>query len=161
MPTLTEEATTCLPGREAHPNAELTIIYDGECPFCQTQLRRLQRWDKRGVISYQSLHDEQIYRDWPQLSKDRLMEAMCLIDPEGKLHWGPDVFRYLSRKLPEMWWLAPLMHIPFTRPLQRMVYQWIARRRYRLSGIDCEGTCSIPGAGQPNSGQPDTSAPRP
>ena len=145
MATATKtESMLSLPGKLERPDAEFTVIYDGQCTFCKRQMRRLSRWDTQGRIAYRSLHDEAVYREWPQLSKDRLMKAMCLIDPAGNFHWGPEVFRYLSRKLPRMWWLAAIMHIPLTRGLQHWVYGWVARNRYRISGLECEGgTCDI------------------
>lgn len=112
----------------------MIVIYDGECAFCRKQVARLDNWDTQGRIAYMSLHDEEVYRTWPHLSKDALMEAMCLVDSDGSTHWGPDVFRVLSRRLPALWWLAPFMRIPFTRSLQRTVYRWVARQRYKLSG---------------------------
>lgn len=136
MASVVNETLNALPSRADRPDADITIIFDGECAFCRKQVTRLDRWDTQGRIAYISLHDDEVYRKWPQISREALMEAMCLVDASGKFHWGPDVFRYLSRQLPGLWWLAPIMHIPFTRRLQRTVYRWIAKKRYQLSGAD-------------------------
>jgi predicted DCC family thiol-disulfide oxidoreductase YuxK len=50
----------------------------------------------------------------------------------------------LSRRLPLLWPLAPLLHLPGTARLWRWMYRQVARRRYRLGGRSCESdACSV------------------
>ncbi len=73
------------------------------------------------------------------------MQQMYVIDRAGKQRGGAVGVRYLSRRLPTMWFLMPLLHIPFTLPIWQWLYCHVAKRRYRLSGGEsCEdGTCKI------------------
>ena len=109
------------------------IIYDGECGICTAQVHKLPWWDCQQKLSYLSLHDPQVATRWPQLSADRLKEEMCLIDTQGRQHWGPDAIRYLSLRLRRLWWLAPILYLPGSMFLWRPLYRWMAKNRYRLS----------------------------
>jgi predicted DCC family thiol-disulfide oxidoreductase YuxK len=71
---------------------------------------------------------------------------MALVDRDGGRHWGPDAIRYLTRRLPSLWWAAPLLHLPGSMVVWRPLYRWVARNRYWFGGRveECEsGTCSL------------------
>jgi predicted DCC family thiol-disulfide oxidoreductase YuxK len=133
-----------LPSPADRPTADV-VIYDGHCRFCTAQVQRLQRWDKGGRLAFVSLHDPLVAERWPDLSHDRLMQEMAIVDVHGRRHWGAAAFRYLTRRLPRLWLLAPLMHIPFSMPLWQWGYRQVAKRRYQLAGKSaCDGdACHI------------------
>lgn len=133
-----------LPAPAELPDADV-IIFDGACGFCQKQVSRLFEWDGRGRIAFLSIGDPEVKRRWPELSEETLMKNMHVIDRFGGVHVGAKAFRYLSRRLPRLWPLAALMHIPLSGPMWNMGYRWFARRRYRLSQLaDCpNGKCDI------------------
>jgi hypothetical protein len=68
------------------------------------------------------------------------MKEMYVVDPSGGRHAGAEAFRYLSRHMPTLYPLAPLMHIPFSLPLWRWLYGVVARNRYLLGGktVSCD-----------------------
>ncbi len=70
---------------------------------------------------------------------------MYIVDQQGRRHRGAAAIRHLSRRLRRLWWLAPVLHIPFSLPLWQWLYRQIADRRYRFGTIDsCEdGACAI------------------
>ena len=105
-----------LPDPNDYPEASV-VIYDGHCQFCSRQVRRLARLDGKHRLSFLSLHDPRIESDFPALSHDELMEAMHLVEPSGKIHRGAAAFRLMTRRLPRLWILVPLMHLPFSLPL--------------------------------------------
>jgi predicted DCC family thiol-disulfide oxidoreductase YuxK len=127
------------------PNADV-VIYDGHCRFCRGQVEKLARFDRHGRLAFLSLHDDEVYRRYPDLTHDELMQEMVVVDRKGQRHQGAASIRYLSRRLPALWLLAPLMHIPFTMPLWRWLYRQVARRRYLIAGKseECdEGACKV------------------
>jgi predicted DCC family thiol-disulfide oxidoreductase YuxK len=72
------------------------------------------------------------------------MEQMYVVDQHDRRHGGADAVRYLSRRLPLLWPLVPLLHLPGTARLWRWMYRQVASRRYRLAGRSCDGdTCSV------------------
>lgn len=141
------ESATALPSPEQRPEADV-VIYDGQCRICTAQIQRLARFDGAGRLAYLSLHDPEVARRFPDLSYDDMMAAMYVVDQQGRRHRGADAVRYLSRRLPRLWWLAPLMHIPFSMPLWRWMYAQVANRRYKFGRIEesCDGgTCHLHG----------------
>ena len=147
MTTTTQPAAdNQLPTPADRPDADV-VIYDGHCKFCTGQVQRLARWDSGGRLAFLSLHDPQVAKDYPDLSYDRLMEEMAVVDRQGRRHWGAAAFRYLTTRLPRLYLLAPLMHLPFSLPLWRWGYRQVAKRRYWLAGktgAACEGdACSV------------------
>lgn len=136
-----------LPSPADLPGADC-VIYDGDCQFCTRQVRNLHRWDGRGRLAFVSLHDPWVAEHFPDLTHEQLMEEMVLVTPDGRRFGGAAAFRYLTRRLPVLWILAPIMHIPFSLPLWQWGYRQIARQRYRWNrkhGADeCENDqCSV------------------
>ena len=121
------------------------LIFDGECRFCRSQVARIKRWDGKDRVSYIPLQDPYVAENYPDLTYEQMMEQMYVIDREGRRYGGAAAFRYLTRRLPRLWILAPLMHIPFSLPLWQWGYRQVAKRRYRWGKVnDCEnGTCEV------------------
>lgn len=137
------DAPAALPSPAERPDADV-VIYDGQCGICSAQVRKLPRWDCQKNLSYLSLHDAEVARRYPDLSHDRLMREMVIVDRRGRRHWGPEAIRYLTSRLRRLWWAAPLAYFPGSMLLWRPLYRWVARNRYRFSGSQCEtGTCSL------------------
>jgi predicted DCC family thiol-disulfide oxidoreductase YuxK len=143
---LVAEKVAELPSLAEHPEADV-VLFDGHCKFCIGQVKRLAWLDGRGRLAFVSLHDPIVAERWPDLTHDMLMEQMYVVDGEGRRHGGAAAFRYLSRRLPKLWVLAPLMHIPFSLPLWQFLYRQVAKRRYQLMGKTtdaCDGdACSV------------------
>ncbi|SRR5690606_19848016 len=117
------------------------VVFDGNCRFCRQQVERLARWDRQGALSFVSLHDDWAAEHLPDLTHEQLMEQMYVVLPDQRRYAGAAAFRYLSRRLPRLWPLAPLLHIPFSLPLWQWGYRQVAKRRYALAGKTeaCEG----------------------
>ena len=128
----TNDADIHLPLPEENPDADV-VIYDGHCKFCTCQVQNLARWDGNGRrLAFLSLHDPQVAKRYPDLSYNQLIEQMYVVDRRGNRYAGADAFRYLTTRLPKLYPLAPLMHIPFTMPLWRWGYRQVAKRRYLM-----------------------------
>lgn len=145
MSTQLAESPSTLPRPEERPDADV-VIYDGECRICSEQIARLSRFDGRGRLSYLSLHDPVVTERYPDLTHEALMADMYVVDRAGGRHRGAAAFRYLSTRLPALWWLAPVLHFPGTLPLWQRIYRMFAKRRYRFGRVEsCEnGSCRLP-----------------
>ena len=130
-------ATRTTPARD-------TVLYDGQCRFCRSQIALLRRLDLGGSLHFTSLHDPAVPEVFPELSRDDLLAPMYVIDTAGRARGGAEAVRYLSRKLPLLWPLAVLLHIPGTLPLWQALYRFVARNRMRIAGSCTEGTCRLP-----------------
>ncbi len=134
-----------LPTPAERPDADV-VIYDGNCRICTAQVRKLPWWDCQHRLAYLSLHDPEVARRYPDLTHDALMQDMYIVDQRGVRHRGAAAIRYLTRRLRRLWWLAPLLHIPFSLPLWQWLYRQIANRRYRFGRTDCgDEACKLHG----------------
>ncbi|HEV2969953.1 MAG TPA: DUF393 domain-containing protein [Pirellulales bacterium] len=133
-----------LPTPDERPGADV-VIYDGHCRICTAQIKKLTWWDCQGKLAYLSLHDPEVPRRYPDLTHEQLMQEMVIVDRHGDRHRGAEAIRYLSRRLRRLWWLAPILHIPFSLPLWSWLYRQVANRRYRFGRTaECDGgTCHL------------------
>ncbi|GEM_PF-681653 len=149
--------------RFPHPTERpdsIVVIFDGKCKFCTKQVRILQRLDFAKRLSFVSLHDVHVADWWPELSYDDLMKQIYVIPPVcnvtgqvdlkrvgGEKYGGAEGFRYIAWRLPILWPAALILSIPFSLPLWKRIYDFIATQRYRFGklGDDCgpDGTCEI------------------
>ena len=128
---------------DERPGASI-VIYDGQCRFCRRQVERLASWDRPQMLSFLSLHDPEVSRRFPDISHEQLMKHLYLIDPRGRRYVGAEAFVWLSRHLPRLWPLAPVLNIPGTTPIWQWCYQQVAKRRYKLGRVECEGgSCDL------------------
>jgi predicted DCC family thiol-disulfide oxidoreductase YuxK len=135
-----------LPTPAENPAADV-VIYDGHCRFCTNQVQKLARWDAKGRLAFLSLHDPEVAKRYPRLSYDELMKQMYVVTASGQQYAGAASFRYLTRRLPWLYCLAPLFHIPFSLPVWQWLYRQIAIRRYKIAGKTgeaCDGdACAV------------------
>jgi predicted DCC family thiol-disulfide oxidoreductase YuxK len=126
-----------------HPASD-TVLYDGHCRFCRSQIAILRRLDPTGRLAFTSLHDPSVGRDFPEIPPESLEQQMYVVDRRGNARGGADAVRYLSRRLVPLWPLAVLLHLPGTMPLWQRLYAFVARRRMLIAGSCEDGTCRLP-----------------
>ena len=149
------EPTHGLPSPRDFPNADV-VIYDGHCNFCIAQVRNLRRFDRKNRLSFISLHDSFVAEHFSELTYDQMMDRMYLVpaSDQGEHQYselrlgGADAIRYLTRRLPLLWIFAPLLHCPFSMPVWRWGYGFVAKHRYKLAGkrgVECDenGSCEL------------------
>ena len=126
-----------------HP-ARDTVLYDGQCRFCRSQIAVLRGLDLTGRLAFTSLHDPAVARDYPEISLEDLHRQMYVIDPRGLARGGADAVRYLSRRLMLLWPLALVLHVPGTMPIWQRLYAVVARHRLKIAGSCRDGACRLP-----------------
>jgi len=127
-----------------HHPARDTVLYDGQCRFCRSQIAILRGLDLFGRLVFTSLHDQSVARDFPEIPLEALHRQMFVVDPRGQARGGAEAVRYLSRRLVLLWPLAILLHIPGTLPIWQKLYAFIARHRLKIAGSCDDGTCRLP-----------------
>lgn len=146
MTTATPLKPAQLPTPVENPSADI-VIYDGHCKFCTQQIQRLAKWDGKGRLAFISLHDPQVAKRFPELTYEQLMDQMHVVDRHGQKYRGAGAFRYLTTRLPRLFLLAPLLHIPFSLPLWQWGYRKVAANRYKLMGKTADacddGACQV------------------
>jgi predicted DCC family thiol-disulfide oxidoreductase YuxK len=144
MTSAATHSAASLPDPDACPGRAV-LIFDGQCRFCSANVRVLRALDRGGRLAFLSLHDRRVAERYPDLSHDQLMQRMYLVDGAGERYSGAAAFRRLTRLLPWLWPLAPLLHLPFSLPLWSWLYDLVARNRYRFGRIEeCDnGACAV------------------
>ena len=117
------------------------IVYDGSCNFCINQTNRIRKLDRRGVFEYLPRQDEGFEERFPLLLSEDFNSGLRLILLDGTILVGADAVHGIGKNLRPWSLIAWIYHIPPVRPLARLLYNWIARNRHRLSRQSVEGTC--------------------
>ena len=61
------------------------IVYDGECAFCQAQVKRIRRRDTRNLFEYLPRQTPGIEQRFPGLAEAEFNSGMRLIYPDGQI----------------------------------------------------------------------------
>jgi predicted DCC family thiol-disulfide oxidoreductase YuxK len=115
------------------PTLELPLlIYDGECRFCRSWIRRWQQATE-GRVDYEEF--QKVGQRFPEISRSEFESAVQLIEPDGRVWSGADaVLRALEFGRKEHW-LVRLRKVPGFMFLARVCYRFIATHRTLFSRI--------------------------
>lgn len=125
--------------RNPSPSRPL-IIYDGDCAFCSSTIRTMERRIGRmpSAIPYQFADLDAL-----GLTADQCVTAVQWLGVDGRPLAAHDAIAALFRHAGKGWRvLGVTMQVPGVRQLCGVLYRWIARNRHRLPG----GTpaCAMP-----------------
>jgi predicted DCC family thiol-disulfide oxidoreductase YuxK len=124
------------------------LLYDGQCGFCVESVKRLRVLDLFGWVDPLDFHRQpELATLHPALTPQRCRSEMVLLEPNGRLSGGFAAFRRLTRHLPLLCALAPLVRVPGASWIGTRLYRWIAAHRYLLHRNPACRTnqCSLPG----------------
>ena len=141
------------------PKEKLTVLYDGDCGFCETTRRFFERIDFDGIYDWQPFQNGAGER-WgiPTAALERAAHVVV----DGKIYAGFRAFHAITLYNPLTYFVLALLllasgavspvaqaaiaaaaialYFPLFWPIGEAVYQLIARNRHRLPG---EKTCKI------------------
>ncbi|NIR42775.1 MAG: DUF393 domain-containing protein [Gemmatimonadetes bacterium] len=123
--------------------ARWVLIYDGDCGFCQRQVRFVERHDTKGRIEAVPFQTAELSRYG--IDRQAAEEAMHLVSPAGDVWRGPAAAREVLKLLPRLKPLAWLFYLPGAMFVAERVYRWIARRRHRFG---CDSAVCRRGTGR-------------
>lgn len=118
------------------------LIYDGDCSFCSSSVRTLQKFVKRvpPCEPYQFLKLEEYGLDVETCSK-----AIQYVSPSGRIFVGHLGFFALLRDAGGLWVIPGLvLNIWPISWVAGKVYYWIAANRSKMPGGTA--TCALPPA---------------
>ena len=119
------------------------LVYDGVCNLCIGAVRFLSAIDRKSTIEYAPYQrlDPEVRKGYT-LSAAELQGRMHMIRRDGSLVKGAAAISEACRLLAPVTVICNL----FDTPLAGRMYDFIARRRYRLFG--CRDSCYLPGVKQ-------------
>lgn len=107
------------------------LLYDGRCQFCQISVKRIQTLDLFATLSLVDLHSiADLKKLHPQLTQELAMSQFHLIEPNGKIYGGFDVFRRICFTMPMLYPMIFVFYFPGMRTLGALIYKFIAKNRY-------------------------------
>ncbi len=110
------------------------LIYDAECQLCVSAKEVLKRWDSQRKFRFLPFQDPEAFSLVPDLPKIACLDAMRIIDQEGRVSIGIDALRAILLLLPGGFIIASLFRLPGVYFVAENIYCWIAKNRYRLLG---------------------------
>ena len=106
------------------------LLYDGACPFCRDQARRLRPRDG-SRLRVEPLQTGLAHVPW--IDPQEAATALHVIDVDGRRYVGAAaVVRALRLTRPVLGSLALAYHLPGVRWLAERAYAFVAARRYGL-----------------------------
>ena len=115
------------------------VLYDANCGVCTRLAHSWSPTFARLGLSVAPLQSPWV-SERTGLSTDQLVTNIRLLENNGSLFSGPDVYRYVMRRL---WWTYPLYLLSRVPGLSR-VFDWSYRTFARHRGVISAG-CNQPG----------------
>jgi predicted DCC family thiol-disulfide oxidoreductase YuxK len=103
------------------------VLYDPECPLCLRFKQGLEYLDKN--LCFISAREDEIYVEFPELSRQACLEKIHLITEEKKILVGPEVVDYLVQRLPGVSKLAWLLENDQGKKIKDYFYQKVEELR--------------------------------
>jgi predicted DCC family thiol-disulfide oxidoreductase YuxK len=130
--------------------AKTVVVYDGLCGLCTQSVTLIKRLDWLHRLDYVDTQDwEQVHVRFPQLDQQDILGQIHVVPSDGRVYVGYEGMRRITKQLPLIAWLYPLMFLPGVTWLGPKIYGWIAAHRYEISRrlghpVSCEnGTCKV------------------
>ncbi|MFD2372030.1 thiol-disulfide oxidoreductase DCC family protein [Brevibacillus sp. GCM10020057] len=109
------------------------LLFDGVCHLCHGAVQFIVRRDPRGQVHFASLQSAKGQELLSGFSYTDCLQSVVLIE-DGVLYTKSDAVLRVGRKLRGVWPALAWAGMLLPRRLRDMVYDWIARNRYRWLG---------------------------
>lgn len=118
----------------ANPISNPVILFDGHCNLCNGWVQWVLKRDRKGQYRFASLQSEFGKRLMKSHDRDpESLESVVLLSPNGELFTHSTAALKIAEGMGGIYRLAGILRI-FPRGLRDLVYNWIARNRYRWFG---------------------------
>ncbi len=128
---------------------QLTLYYDGKCPFCTREMTRLASWNKAGQLAFVDIAQPGFDPTPLGRNMDELNREMHSVTSDGKVLAGIDSM-LAAYPLAGRGALVWPLRVPLLRPLLASMYRLFARHRYTMSrwlgykAMPCaDGVCGV------------------
>ncbi|MBV8465419.1 MAG: DUF393 domain-containing protein [Burkholderiales bacterium] len=126
--------------------ADYTVLYDGACPICVKEMRKIAGRDQARRLAFVDIAHPDFDAGRYGTTYEAMMAQLHAVDGAGRLLIGIDCVSAIYTAVGRGWLVWPLK-IEQTKPIWRFLYRLFARNRYRASkmlGLRCEGgTCDL------------------
>ncbi len=131
-------------------SAQLVLYFDGKCPFCAAEMRRLSEWDTQRRLAFVDIAEPGFDPSSLGVDMTALNRELHSRTPDGRILIGIDSMLAAYTLVGRGWLVWPL-RVPGLRSVLARLYRSFARNRYTLSDVlgyrseqACDGsTCSV------------------
>ena len=116
-------------------NSQGKLIFDDRCGFCQKSAQLLRHLDWFGTIEFVPLGQADELMEQHSISIQTMKDAMHYVSPLGQVASGAEAFCVFGKKIPFLFPIALMLHLPFALRLAERVYSKVAARRHVLSRL--------------------------
>ena len=115
------------------------LFFDGVCNLCNASVDFVIEHESSSVLRFSSLQGETAVKHIGEAKAAAL--SSLILWKEDRIYERSDAALEVARYLRPPWrWLSVFKIVP--RPLRDLLYDWIARNRYRWFGK--KDTCRVP-----------------
>ena len=111
-----------------------TVIFDGECGFCQRSIRIGKRLDWLHAIEWRARFEPGVQERFPQLVGEDTQRKMISIRPDGNTYGGFFAIRDIMLRLPLTFLPALILYLPGMSLIGVPIYRWVSSNRQRFGG---------------------------
>lgn len=112
--------------------AELTLYFDGNCPFCAAEMHRLMRWNTVSRLGFIDIAAPEFDPALLGVDMSALNRELHSSTADGRLLVGIDSMLAAYTLVGRGWMVLPL-RVHILRPFLASLYRGFARNRYRFS----------------------------
>jgi predicted DCC family thiol-disulfide oxidoreductase YuxK len=118
----------------AASNAEI-LFYDGHCALCHGAVKFVLRHDRSGnTFRFAPLQGAAFQSLVPAAGRAELPDSVVVLTDDGTLLVRSNAFVHILRRLGGGWKILAGLIAVVPRPLRDVLYDFIARIRYRVFG---------------------------
>lgn len=111
------------------------LFYDGHCGLCHRAVQFVLAEDRDGTLfRFAPLQGETFQRLVPSEQRKMLPDSVVVMTTDGKLLARSDAFLHILRRLGGGWRVLADVLSVVPRGLRDLVYDFVARVRYRIFG---------------------------
>ena len=110
------------------------LFYDGHCALCHGAVKFVLKRDRAGSFHFAPLQGETFQSRVPGEKRAGLADSVVVLTLKGDLLIRSSAFLYILRKIGGGWKILAGVLAVIPRPLRDVVYDLIARIRYKVFG---------------------------
>ena len=116
------------------PETEI-LFYDGHCGLCHHGVKFILRHDRSGAkFRFAPLQGETFRSRVPVDQRSNLLDSMIVQTTDGSVLMRSNAWVHILRRLGGGWKILATFVAAIPRPVRDVVYDFIARIRYRVFG---------------------------
>jgi predicted DCC family thiol-disulfide oxidoreductase YuxK len=111
------------------------LIYDGNCPICRKTIGWIGENSRPETFEFLTCQSEAIGERFPAIDRERCMQAMQLVLPDGTVLPAEQALPEIFRRMQKYRAVANLFRLPGAAPFSGAFYRWFADHRYEIAKV--------------------------